>query len=166
MSGNLTKNYLPTYQVFLECFSIILLFKITHSAHLGKLLLIGIHVLDHLIFNCIELLASFKSCKEALIENVLVWWRTFPLTYLHTLIHLCAHYTWNIADGSLYTVQFKLYTTHCKVYITHFKLYTARCTQHHVQLYMEPCRGSVECVIYSDVQCTVTCILQSCSAVH
>ena len=38
--------------------------QITQSAHLDKLMLLGIHLIDHLIFNCIELLASFKSCKE------------------------------------------------------------------------------------------------------
>ena len=38
--------------------------KISPCAHLDKLLLLWIVLLDHLILNCTELLTSFKSYKE------------------------------------------------------------------------------------------------------
>ena len=42
----------------------LLFFKISHSAHSYKMLLLGIDLLDRLILNCMELLTSFKSDKE------------------------------------------------------------------------------------------------------
>jgi hypothetical protein len=42
----------------------LLFFKISHSAHSDKLLLLWIVLLDRLILNCMELLTSFKSYKE------------------------------------------------------------------------------------------------------
>ena len=66
----------------------LLFFKISHSAHTDKLLIPWIVLLDHLILNCMELLTSFKFFQGGL-EIVLLSWRTFPLTDLHSAEHLC-----------------------------------------------------------------------------
>ena len=48
----------------LQLISKLLQLKTSYSAHFDKLQILEIHLMDHPIFNCIELLASFQSCKE------------------------------------------------------------------------------------------------------
>ena len=49
--------------VFSYWYRNLLFFKISHSAHSDKMLLLWIVLLDHLILNCMELLTSF-SCRD------------------------------------------------------------------------------------------------------